>query len=398
MPVEKKEPPTPGVKDSNIDNPNIQNINDIDYLKEQILSSPLGKEIAGKTKEKSIFNTRSLNQFIQDVKNEPRPKKLIGDLVYEKELTILFAPTGLGKSILAIQMALSSSKGEYLNLGNDIVLQNEVGPIKTIFFDFELSNSQLMKRMGDITALDNLFISKVSRGQVLDGKPKEIFKLIKNEAESVWAKFIIIDNISKIGNKLEETDKATEFMKALADLVRDDGYTILIISHTPKQTKTYPITSDSVSGSNKIASLADAIIGINEVNSEEGNKVYIKQVKTRNEALIFGKSRVICTEIIKDENGFVRHECYTTCSEKIALSGGIINDESFNKKMFAAANYFFFGSYGKTNVQTNIPPSTLKQRVNSLRDNYPELYDKLKKMNKNELNEEIIMYSNEDTK
>ena len=211
MAVEKKESPTPGVKDSNVDNTKIQNSNEFDRSKEKVLNSALGKEIAEIAKEKSIFKTRTLNQVILDDKNEPRPKKLIGALVYEKEQTLLFAPTGLGKSILAIQMALSASKGEDLNLGNDIVLPNEVGPVKTIFFDFELSNSQLRKRMGDTIVPDNMFISKVSRGQVLDGKPKEIFKLIKKEAESVGAKFIIIDNdtISE-GNLVSILDKTAK--------------------------------------------------------------------------------------------------------------------------------------------------------------------------------------------
>lgn len=290
-------------------------------------------------------------------------------------------------------MALAVSKGEDLDLGNDIILQNEVGLVNTIFFDFELSYNQLTKRLGNIMTTDNLFISKVSRGQALDGRPKYIFKLIKKEAESVAAKFIIIDNISKIGNKLEETDKATEFMKALADLVRLDGYTVLIITHTPKQTRTFPIKSDSVSGSNKIASLADAIIGINEVNSEEGNQVYIKQVKTRNEAELYGKGNVICTEINEDENGLVRHECYATCSEKKALNGGLTNDESFNKKMFATANYFYHESYQKASKGTGIHQSTLKQRVRYLKQGFNKNYLALEKMNKKELSEQIIMYS-----
>ncbi|MDX5584776.1 MAG: hypothetical protein QNK20_07565 [Aureibaculum sp.] len=70
----------------------------------------------------------------------------------------------------------------------------------------------------------------------------------------------------------------------------------------------------------------------------------------------------------------------------------------FNKKMFVAANYLFYGSYPKAHDHTNIPESTLKQRVKYLKKDCPDQYKKLEKMGQKELRDEIIMYSNEDTR
>lgn len=96
----RKKPPISDMKGLNVDNTKIQKSNDLDLLKDKVLHSRLGKEIVEKTKEKSIFNTKTLKQVIQSVENEPPLKKLVGNLVYEKELTILFAPTGLGNQYL----------------------------------------------------------------------------------------------------------------------------------------------------------------------------------------------------------------------------------------------------------------------------------------------------------
>lgn len=392
MKTVEKEPTTTVVKGSKVDEVNIQNNHD-SISKKKTRNSDVGKDIIEQSKIKSPFKTQSLRQLIEDAKNELPPSKLIGSLLYEKEQTILFAPTGLGKSILAMQMALSVSNGEDLDLGNDNVFKNEVGVLKTMLFDFELSNTQLKDRLGNIEIPNNLFISKIDRGNALKGTPKEIFKLMKKEAEFKEAKFLIIDNILKIGSELEKGDKAIELMESLWKLVRYEGFTILVITHTPKLDKRFPITSDSISGSSKIGQLSDAIIGINEVNSEEGNKVYIKQIKTRNGAIIYGKSNVICTEISKDYNDFVRHECYANCSEVEALRGNLKSDEGFNKKMFATANYFYYESYQKANKASNIHESTLKQRVKYLKQDYNDHYIKLKKMNKKELIEQIKMYS-----
>ena len=346
---------------------------------------------------KSVFISKSANQLIEDAKKEPIPKKLIGDLIYENEQTILFASTNLGKSIFATQIAIAVASGESLDLGNGMILINEVGIVPVLFFDFELSDRQFLKRIGNLKLPEKLFISKVERGSVLEGKPKIIFKQLKEEAESVDAKFIIVDNISKIGNKLEEADNAIEFMSALWDLARFEDYTILIISHTPKINRKEAITSDSISGSSKIGALADSIIGINEFVSEKEGQVYIKQIKTRNDVIKYGKSNVICTNIVQDPIGFVKHEMFALSTENKALSEDRgTQTESFSDKMYACIAYQFYDTYKKASIETGIATSTLNQRVQSLKMMHEKEYKRIVKLSKKELVEEMKIYNTEE--
>jgi hypothetical protein len=370
MDKQKKEPNTSQAKDSN------QNVINI---------------------RKSVFISKSGNQLIDDARKEPMPKKLVGDMIYEHEQTILFASTNLGKSIFATQIAIAVASGESLDLGNGLILINEVGIVPVLFFDFELSDRQFLKRIGDLKLPEKLFISKVERGSVLEGKPKIIFNQLKEEAEIVEAKFIIVDNISKIGNKLEEADNAIEFMSALWDLARFEGYTILIISHTPKINRKEPITSDSISGSSKIGALADSIIGINEFVSDKEGQVYIKQIKTRNDVIKYGKSNVICTNIVQDPIGFVKHEMFGLSTENKALAENRgAQTESLSDKMFAFISYRYFGTYNKASIETGISSSTLNQRVKSLKTMHHEDYKRIAKLSKKELVEELKIYNTED--
>lgn len=341
----------------------------------------------------SVFVTKSAAELILDARNEPMPKKLVGELIYENEQTILFASTNLGKSILAIQMAIAVSSGLDLDLGNGLILKNEVGEVSTLFFDFELSDRQFLKRMGEKELPNNFYISKIERGEILNGNPRQIFELLKKEAESVCAKFIIVDNISKIGNKLEEGDKAVEFMSALWDLARHENYTILIIAHTPKRDRKEPITSDSMSGSSKLSQLADSIIGINEFSSNQESQVYIKQIKTRNDVIKYGKSNVICTNITPDKEGFVKHEMFALSPEYKALHGNRgAQTDSLIQKMFAYAAYRYCGTYDKTHIETLIPKSTLGQRVKSLMTMNHKEYKEIAKMDKVALKNAMILY------
>lgn len=395
MREEEKKPHTPGVKGLMFGSTNVHKIYNIRNSKELITNSLIGKSIINLAKDKSPFKSHPFKQFIEEARKEPLPRKLIGSLIYENELIILFAATGLGKSIKCIQIAISASKGESLDLGDGVILRNEAGPVNTIFFDFELSGSQLAARMGRIDIPENLTIAKIERGQVLSEKPLEVFNLIKAEAELSKSKFIIIDNMSKIGYDLEKSENAIKFMSALSTLVRFDGYTVLIIAHTPKLNKAFPITSDSLGGSSKLSQLADALIGINEVNTEEGGKVYIKQIKTRNGKHEFGSGNVICTEIIQDSTGFVRHQCYATCSEAQALKGTITNSKGYRNKMHATASYFYYGSYDKASKGTGIPMTTLKQRVKYLKRDSLDDYNRLEGMSKNDLKDQINIYFDE---
>ncbi len=332
----------------------------------------------------SVFLTRSIEELVSDANNQPPIKMLCGTLIYEEEQTILFSKQGLGKSILATQIAFSVCRGENLDLGNGIVLKNEVGKLTTLYFDFELADKQNLKRIANEPLPDNLFYSKRARGKLLEGNPREIFNILKTEAETVNAKFIILDNVSKISGDLEKSENAKQFLDPLWDLCRHEGYTILIIAHTPKTSAKEPITEDSVSGSAKFTALSDAIIGINQVNDDKGKSFYIKQIKTRNGEKNYSIDNVICTNIGPSDTGFVRHYCYDTLTEKECLNA---NNQSFNNEYQTALQYKKTPSYRKVGEALGINHCTVKKRVDKFKDNNPDEFIEIGKMDDNELNE-----------
>jgi RecA-family ATPase len=66
---------------------------------------------------------------------------LFSEFWFEGELCILFADTNLGKSILAVQIGNSISKGEQIR---GFKLETPKQPI--LYFDFELSDKQFENR------------------------------------------------------------------------------------------------------------------------------------------------------------------------------------------------------------------------------------------------------------
>ena len=109
-------------------------------------------------------------------KHEPL-QKLVGDFIYSEELTLFYGLSGLGKSMFAVQMGLAISEGQDLDLGNDIVLENQCEPMKVMYFDLELSERQFYSRVKGLKGYSNFIYCNVKREL-----PLVIFNQIINDA------------------------------------------------------------------------------------------------------------------------------------------------------------------------------------------------------------------------
>ncbi|MFT5349098.1 MAG: hypothetical protein ACI9M3_002148 [Bacteroidia bacterium] len=280
------------------------------------MSTILSEQLATPEVKKHPFKVQLLDALLR--KELPPIKSLIGELIYPEEQTILFSATGLGKTVFAMQIADAISQGKNLNLG-EVTLINECDPIKVIYYDFELSPSQIQNRYRREYGNPNLFYAQTKRGEAMETNPKEVFEQLKAGAEEVQAKCIIIDNISAISGDIEKGENAKLFMKPLWALAKDEKYTIIIIAHTPKLEAFKPLTIDHLKGSSYLGQLADNVIALGKVNTEGDKEVYIKQIKVRNSAESYGASNVIHTKTVVKDSLLV-HEAFGCTSEADLLT------------------------------------------------------------------------------
>lgn len=91
-----------------------------------------------------MFLIKTANEWMAEAKMLPPQKKLIGELFFENETTILFGETNSGKSIAAVQFADCISRGAGFG-----PLENTAGAQKVVYFDFELTKRQFSVRYTD---------------------------------------------------------------------------------------------------------------------------------------------------------------------------------------------------------------------------------------------------------
>ena len=191
----------------------------------------------------AIFTVKTANEWLCHAKKRPVPKMLFGEFWLEGELAILFADTGKGKSILAVQIA------ECLARGRSIApLQMNAPPQKVLYLDFELSDKQFEMRYaaehdaekGEFLKNHYRFSDRLCRVEIdINAEVPASFRSyddylhhsIERLLTETKAKILIVDNITYLKRSNESTREALPLMKELKRLKKELGLSISYGAH-----------------------------------------------------------------------------------------------------------------------------------------------------------------------
>jgi hypothetical protein len=253
---------------------------------------------------KGLFTVKTASRWIEQAKTRPIPKMLFGEFWFEGELCILFADTNLGKSILAVQIGNSISKGEQIQ---GFKLETPKQPI--LYFDFELSDKQFENRYSikfeQHYNFDNNFIRVEINPDAVIPETQTFEDYLNHSLErsitETGAKVLIIDNLTYLKNETEKAKDALPLMKHLKALKNKYGLSILALAHTPKRDLSKPITRNDLQGSKMLINFCDSSFSIGESHSDK-NLRYLKQIKQRNTEQIYDAENVCVCQIDKPDN------------------------------------------------------------------------------------------------
>ena len=274
-------------------------VEDIKTEAEQLLKQ--GNEAK---ESKGLFTVKTASRWIEQAKTRPIPQMLFGELWFEGELCILFADTNLGKSILAVQIGNSISKGEQIR---GFKLETPKQPI--LYFDFELSDKQFENRYSirfeQHYNFDNNFIRVEINPDAVIPEAQTFEDYLNHSLErsitETGAKVLIIDNLTYLKNETEKAKDALPLMKHLKALKNKYGLSILALAHTPKRDLSKPITRNDLQGSKMLINFCDSSFSIGESHSDK-NLRYLKQIKQRNTEQIYDAENVCICQIDKPFN------------------------------------------------------------------------------------------------
>lgn len=251
------------------------------------------------------FVKKRFSDYIQEGMDKEPIKRLFDEFWLENEICVLFSDSGVGKSILAVQIADSISNGVAINgFGLD------AKPQKVLYFDFEMSSRQLARRYSDgISQYEfsrNLIRLEIDSNSVRDDgiicMEEATFDALQDEIEKSDAKVVVIDNLTFLSQQSEDPSIALKMMKQFHHMKRRLGVSILIVSHTPKIEYGHIITKNDLQGSKNISNFCDSIMAIGKPLYGDNKVRYIKQLKSRNSEEKYGTNNVVVCRLDKVGN------------------------------------------------------------------------------------------------
>ena len=213
----------------------------------------------------SFISVSHFNDYLEEGRRMDAPKELIRHIVVEHEVTFLFGDTGLGKSILAMQMACLMAR-----LGK-----------RVLYVNFELSQQQLAQRYPNYQFPDTFYIANIDYTKMHDVTEQSlILDEIQRLALELDIEVVIIDNFTNLCINSKEGSEAGNIMLQLMSLRMTHNWTMVILAHVPKRKPGDPLTLNDLAGSKILSNIADNVIGLNKSKKDKDMR-YVIQLKYR---------------------------------------------------------------------------------------------------------------------
>ncbi len=205
----------------------------------------------------------------------------------ENDLTIFFGPSGVGKSIFAVQTAID-------------VIKKTGEPV--LYLDFELSEREFMQRFSRDYLGELFYRAAPDAEELLTLNARKITDLVIKAYKERHFKYFIIDNISIVLDDAMNYDKAKRFVLKFKSVVdKFPEISIMLVGHTPKRDSSLPTSADNLAGSKALTNFVKSVFAI--MPSIKGKDiVYVKQLKARNNVLRYGDDNVLVYERKKEGN------------------------------------------------------------------------------------------------
>lgn len=211
----------------------------------------------------------------------------LGEAWVSGDVTFLYAYTNMGKSILAVQLADEAGRK-----GHNV-----------LYCDFEMDARAFADRYTDEHTGEHAYLhfKRLKRNlhgvDTKDINETELLRGISASMHKFGATVLIVDNLSYICADLEKGKEASDFLHRLQDMSQTNGWSVLVVAHTPKRDRVRELKLSDLSGSQNLGNFCDAAVAIGAVRGTD--EVYIKQTKSRRKYVLTEDNVMVC-HIVKD--------------------------------------------------------------------------------------------------
>jgi len=240
------------------------------------------KEIQYDPSQYPVLFGEELEKAIIETKQSREP--LIKHLVYKNTATLLYSPDGVGKSVLALQMALQSTTTE-----GKVFAQYEVAqPCKTIYFQMERHIDESYERLKKMTKIadkdyKNLVVDSSLQGLFVNNE-ESLIKILTRIDWIVFEAFgstnpdlIIIDPIYTLLPSGFNSDESIFYLNSFSQLIQNKYKCSVLFTHHAnrgqRNYKTGKREEEDLFGSRFLRAHFSVVYSIKSETDEDDNSI-----------------------------------------------------------------------------------------------------------------------------
>lgn len=331
-----------------------------------------------KNDPRKLFSIASMQDSMDATQLEPR-RALVGDFLHEREIALCVGQTGVGKSVLFLQVLNQIACGA--TPGQHYGLECAAPPQKVLYMDFENDVEEWKVRLGGMRVSENLFRADFSAeaqaAPTADEMVEAILHHIRKGGRVEGCKVIGIDNITYLfdGSQRDMHEESIQLFKLLNRVRKEYGVTFLIAAHRNKG-DVHALELGSVSGSSKNIQFVQSVFGIAAAagDGDTTGRVYLKQLKVRNRPAKWTSGNVLTAELMKYNGALQVVTSKEVYNERALLEGTgksirasilelLVEDPELSGGQIAE----ILGSTKRQNVNKHIREGSLREEARKMR-------------------------------
>ncbi|MFN0279698.1 MAG: AAA family ATPase [Pyrinomonadaceae bacterium] len=259
------------------------------------------------------FVVRKFNDWMRETRSAPVPKMLLGSLWLEGEIAVMTAVGGVGKSLLAVQIAEAIAGGRKI-----APFEVTAEPQKVLYLNLKLSPKQFAMRYaeehnaedGEFLKNRYKFSSNLHRVDIdIHRKPPEGYRtfdevlppLVERLVAKTKAKVVVIDSITYLQRSVYGYRETYTLMRELHRIKTRLGISILVLARNSRR------GSDAGSCPSLYSRFADSVFMIGESRLDPSAR-YIKQLMVRSSAKVYDESHVASFVVKRLHGNFLGFE------------------------------------------------------------------------------------------